>query len=76
MESISQKDNPKKEIINDIKDEKSESIINRIKNIKSLYILKYIFSYVYEKKKLNLIINNKNIQIKLGIDIEKYKNVC
>ena len=36
-------------------------------------ILKIIFSFLNEKKKLNIIINNKKIQKKLEINIENYK---
>ena len=44
-------------------------------SIKSPYILKYILSFLYEKKKLNLIIYNKKFQRKLGINIHKYKEI-
>ena len=43
------------------------------KLVKSLYIFKHIFSFLYENKKLNLIIYNKRFQKKLDIDIEYYQ---
>ena len=49
--------------------------INLAKQIKSLYIFKYILSFLYENKKLCLIIYNKEYQNKLGIDIEHYKEI-
>ena len=45
------------------------------KIIKSFYILKEIFSFLNIKRKLDIIIYNKNLQNKLGIDIEDYKNI-
>ena len=41
--------------------------------IKSSYIIKAIFSFVYEKKKLELVIYNKNMQNKLEINSIHYK---
>jgi len=45
------------------------------KSIKSQYILKGIFSFLSEKQKLKIIIYNKNLQIKLDINIENYKRI-
>jgi len=45
------------------------------KSIESLYILKYIFSFLSEKQKLKIIIYNKNLQKKLDINIGNYKRV-
>ena len=45
------------------------------KSIGSLYILKYIFSFLSEKQKLKIIIYNKNLQTKLDINIENYKRI-
>ena len=42
-------------------------------NIKSLYFIRKILSYIKEKKKLELIIYNKNIQKNFDIDITNYK---
>ena len=42
-------------------------------NIRSKYILKFFLSHVNEKKKLNLIKYNKNIQSKININILNYK---
>ena len=49
--------------------------IDMFKSIKSHYIIKTILSLLNEKKKLNMIIYNKMIQHKLGIDIENYKKM-
>ena len=38
-------------------------------------ILKIIFSFLNEKKKLNIIINNKKIQNKLEINIKNYEKM-
>ena len=38
-------------------------------------LLKIIFSFLNENKKLNIIINNKNLQKKLEINIENYKQI-
>ena len=55
-----------------IKDEQAD--VNKIiYNIKSDYIQKYIFSHINIKRKLNLIIYNKELQKKIGVDIEDYK---
>ena len=48
------------------------SYIN-LRNIKSSFIIKKIFSFLVEKQKLIMIIYNKEIQKKLSIDIETYK---
>ena len=42
-------------------------------NIKSLYFIRKLLSYIKEKKKLELIIYNKNIQKNFDIDITNYK---
>jgi len=52
---------------------KSEKNIG--KSIDSLYILKYIFSFLAEKRKLNIIIYNKDLQKKIDINIENYKRI-
>ena len=44
-----------------------------LKNIKSIYISKIIFSFLSEKKMLNLIKPNKYLQQKCGIDLCNYK---
>ena len=45
------------------------------KDIKSSYIIKGIFSYLYEKQKLKIIIYNKELQNTCLIDIKDYKNI-
>ena len=49
-------------------------IENSFKNIKSKYILQRIFAYLTEKKQLQIIKYNKNIQQKFEKDINDYKN--
>jgi len=46
-----------------------------LKSINSSYILEMILSFLYEKKKLDLIIYNKQIQKKLNINIDVYKKI-
>ena len=43
--------------------------------IKSIYNIKTIFSYISEKKKLNMIIYNKKFQSKFYVDINSYKKI-
>ena len=43
--------------------------------IKSLYNIKTIFSYISEKKKLNMMIYNKKLQFKFNVDIDFYKKI-
>ena len=49
------------------------SSINLLKSAKSYYIIKEIFSFLDEKKKLNMIIYNKKYQKRLDINIDNYK---
>ena len=57
--------------------DKFEDIKNKInlKDIKSSFIIKIIFSFLYEKKKYNMIIYNKELQNMLSFDIEDYKKI-
>ena len=52
------------------------SKFGNIKSIKSFFILKFIFSNLWENKKLDLIRYTKKIQNKLSIDINDYKKAC
>ena len=45
------------------------------KNIKSLYIIKIIFSFFFECKKLKLVKSNKSLQNILDINIINYKHI-
>ena len=54
-------------------EETKNRLINKFSKIKSKYILKRIFQTICEEKKLEIIINNKYLQDKLGIDINYYK---
>ena len=65
--------NIKSEKINEFLNTRSE--INIEKDIKSFYILQNIFSFLSEKQKLYMVIYNKQIQKKLDVDIEDYKNI-
>ena len=57
-----------------IKDEQTElKTVQYIGNIKSEYILENIISYINQREKLNLIIYNKELQKKIGVNIEDYK---
>ena len=47
--------------------------IAKLGNIKSNYILKLIFFFLKEKKKLKIIINNNELQGRIGYNIENYK---
>jgi len=49
--------------------------LNLIKSVKSKFIFKKVFSYLLEFRKLTLIIYNKKIQNKLGIDLEYIKKI-
>ena len=55
--------------------DKLKEIKSNINSIKSTYILKEVFSFLYEKQKLNVIIYNKKLQKKLDVDIEEYKKI-
>ena len=44
-----------------------------ISNIKSIYFIRKLFSYVYEDRKLKLIVYNKHIQKIMDISITNYK---
>ena len=46
-----------------------------IKYIKSIFIIKIIFSFLYEKQKLNLIMYSKEFQKVFLVDIEDYKKI-
>ena len=61
-----------KKIMNEYENIKSEKVIE---SIKSQYVLKDIFSFLSEKRKLEIIIYNKDLQEKLDINIENYKNI-
>ena len=47
-----------------------------LENITSPYILKMVFNNIDEKRKLELVKYNKNIQNKMDIKIINYKNIC
>ena len=51
--------------MNEFKNKKTQ--INIERSIESFYILKYIFSFLTEKQKLNIIIYNKHIQKKFDV---------
>ena len=57
--------------------EKLEDNKNKIniRDIKSPFIINNIFSFLYQKQKLNMIIYNKGLQNKLSFDIKDYKKI-
>ena len=55
--------------------DKLEPVKYSINSIKSCHNLTLIFNFVYEKEKLKLIIYNKELQNKLNVNIEDYKNL-
>ena len=57
-------------------DKSSKENLGKIFNIKSKVIIKNIFSFILEKKKLYLIKVNNQIKNKLEIDIKSYKKIC
>ena len=57
-----------------IKNEKEKINQIKIKDLKSP-ILKTIFSFINEKKKLNIIRNNKKLLKKLEINIKNYEKM-
>ena len=57
-----------------VENEEIYSKIN-IKDIKSKYIIKEAFSFLDEKKKLNMILYNKELKKELKVNIEYYKYI-
>ena len=51
------------------------SPVNLKKSIKSFYIFQNVFLYLQQKKRFQMIIYNKQIQKKVGINIEDYKRL-
>ena len=49
---------------------------NHLKNVKSDFILKKFFGYMTERKSLETVRYNKNIQKRINININKYKAYC
>ena len=47
--------------------------IKDLKDIKSIYTINVIFSFLEENHKLNMVIYNKQLQQKFGLDIQYYK---
>ena len=58
--------------MDEVADNKSK--IN-LRDIKSSYIIKIVFSFLCEKEKLNMIINNKELQKLFLVKIEDYKKL-
>ena len=53
----------------------NKKVVNLSKAVKSTYIFEYIFSFLYIKKKLNIIIYYKKLQKKFNINIDNYKAI-
>ena len=51
------------------------AIKNILEDIKSSYMIKEVFSFLYKKYKLNIIIYNKKLQKRLEVNIEDYKKI-
>jgi len=49
--------------------------ISFIENIKSSFIMNSLFSFLNKKQKLKLIIYNKKLQKRLGVDIKDYQKI-
>ena len=45
-------------------------------NIKSIFFIQKLFSYIYDNRKLKLVLYNKNIQKIIGINLINYKFMC
>ena len=65
------KDIPNK--INEQNQPKLINSINKLKNLKSDYFIQKFFDYMLERKRLDIIKYNKNIQKRINIDINNYK---
>ena len=55
--------------------EEIKCTVNLERDIKSSYNLDMIFSFLKEKEKLNIIIYNKQLQNKFGVNIQNYKDI-
>ena len=49
--------------------------IKKLEDIKSIYIIKQVLSFLYEKQKLNMIIYNKHLQKIMKVDIDYFKKI-
>ena len=67
--------NYEKESIAKVEIKEKEKILSA-KNIKSPFIYKKILLNLNEKKRLNIIMYNKQYQKLFGINIQDYKNLC
>ena len=54
---------------------KEEKSVINIRNIKSSFIIKKVFSFLNEKKKLNMIIYNKEFQKIISVNLKDYKEI-
>ena len=54
---------------------KEEKSFVNIRNIKSSYIIKKVLSFLDEKKKLNIIIYNKEFQKMISVNLKDYKSI-
>ena len=57
------------------KNNASKLKVNLKKKVKSLYIIKHIFSFLYQNKKLSLIAYNKYFKNIFNLDIDYYKEI-
>ena len=59
-----------------IKDQTQSKLINsnnKLKNILSDYFIRKLFDYLHKRKSLEIIKYNKNIQKRINIDINNYR---
>ena len=70
MEKIEEKKENNKIVKNNL-----EESVTDLGNIKSIYITKFILSFLLERKKLDMIIYNKKYQNKFNINIDYYKKI-
>ena len=75
MGANSGKKNLKSKDIENHEFEEIKTNLTILKTIKSLYIVKEIFFFLNIKQRLSIIKYNKQLQEKLGIDIEEYKKI-
>ena len=60
-----------------VKEQKKSKLINsrsKLKKLRSDYFIQKCFNYISERKSLEIIKYNKNIQKRINIDINNYRN--
>ena len=65
-----------KDALSKIKDREKCKLINsnnKLNNLKSDYFIQKLFDYIYKRKSLEIIKCNKNIQKRINVNINNYK---